>query len=68
MNEIIWSSSQDGGIGRNASFLHTTKIGITANLKTINNQKCQKIKTAWNSDNQGVKETFTDTGRRDGDW
>ena len=36
-------SSQDGGIGRNLSPL-TTKRRITTNLKTINHQKCQKIK------------------------
>ena len=40
----LWSSGQDGGVGRNASFPHTTKRWITTNLKTINNQKCQKIK------------------------
>ena len=57
-------SSQDGGIGRNASVLHTTKRRITTNLKAINKQKCQKNQTAWNSNNQRVKETFTQTGRR----
>ena len=38
------SSGQDGGIGRNASLPHTNKRRITTNLKTINKQKCQKIK------------------------
>ena len=33
-----WSSGQDGGIGRNPSLPRST------NLKSINNQKCQKIK------------------------
>ena len=37
-------SSQDGGIGRNTLLPHTTKRRITTNLKTINSQKCQKIK------------------------
>ena len=40
----IESSSQDGGIGRNASLPCTTKRRITTNLKTINNQNFQKIK------------------------
>ena len=35
---------QDGGIGRYASPPHTTKRRITTNLKTKNNQNCQKIK------------------------
>ena len=34
----------DGGIGRNVSHPCTTKRRITTNLKTINNQKCHKIK------------------------
>ena len=38
------SSSQHGGVGRNAFLPHTTKRRITTNLKTINNQNCQKIK------------------------
>ena len=37
----FWPS---GGVGRNASLPHSTKRRITTNLKTINNQKCQKIK------------------------
>ena len=37
-------SSQDGGIGRNLLLLHTTKRRKTTNLKSINNQKHQKIK------------------------
>ena len=37
-------SSQDGGVGRNPLLPHTTKRRITTNLKTINNQKCQRIK------------------------
>ena len=38
------SSGQHGGIGRNALLPCTTKRRVTTNLKTINNQKCQKIK------------------------
>ena len=33
-----------GGVGRNPLLSHTTKRRITTNLKSINNQKCQKIK------------------------
>ena len=38
------SSGQDGVICRNTSLSHTTSRRITTNLKTVNNQKCQKIK------------------------
>ena len=38
------SSSQEGGVGRNASLPRTTKRRMTTNLKTINKKKCQKIK------------------------
>ena len=38
------SSGQDGGVGGNPSLPCTTKRRITTNIKSINNQKCQKIK------------------------
>ena len=38
------SSGQDGGVGRNPSLPHTTNRRITTNLKSIHNQKHQKIK------------------------
>ena len=41
---VVPSSGQDGGVGRNPSLLHMTKRRITTNLKSVNNQKCQKIK------------------------
>ena len=41
---VLETSSQDGGIGRNPSLPHTTRRRITTNLKSINNQKHQKIK------------------------
>ena len=41
--ENICSSGKDGSIGRNPLLPHTTKRRITTNLKSINNQKCQKI-------------------------
>ena len=62
------SSSQDGGIGRNPSLPPTTKRKITTNLKTTNNQKCQKIKLHGTLDNQGIEETVNQTnqtGRRE---
>ena len=40
----LFSSCQDEGVGRNPSLPHTTKRRITTNLKSINNQKCQRIK------------------------
>ena len=56
-------SSKDGGVGRTASFPCTTKRRITTNLKTKNNQNCQRSQTAWKSNNQEVKEeTFIQTG------
>ena len=42
--KISGGSGQDGGSGRNASLPCTTKTRITATLKTINSQQCQKIK------------------------
>ena len=39
----IGTSGQDGGIGRYTLPLHTSKR-TTTNLKTNNNQNCQKIK------------------------
>ena len=38
------SSSQDGSVGRNTLLPPTTKRRITTNLKSMNNQKRQKIK------------------------
>ena len=40
----VSSSNQDGHVSRNPSLPRTTKRRITTNLKSINNQKCQKIK------------------------
>ena len=37
-------SGQDGGMGTNPSLPLATKKRITTNLKSMNNQKCQKIK------------------------
>ena len=38
-----WSPGQDGGVGRNPLLPPTTKSRIRTNLKSINNQKHQKI-------------------------
>ena len=44
MKKTFPSSGQDAGIGRNTLLPRTSKRRITTNLKTINNQKSQKIK------------------------
>ena len=36
-------SGKDGNVGRYISLPHTTKRRITTNLKTKNNQNCQRI-------------------------
>ena len=38
-----WTSGQDGGMGRYTVPLHIPKISTTTNLKTKNNQNCQKM-------------------------
>ena len=40
----LGTSGQDGGIGKTPSLPRTTKRRMTTNLKSINNQKRQKIK------------------------
>ena len=56
-------SSQDGGVGRNPLFPHTTKRRITTNLKLINNQKCQKIKLHRTRTTKKLKKKSTRTTR-----
>ena len=41
------TSGQNGGVGRYASLPRTTKRKTTTNLKTKNNQNCQKIKKLY---------------------
>ena len=41
---LVTSSGQDGGVGRNPLLACTNKRKITTNLKSINNQKHQKVK------------------------
>ena len=57
------SSSQDGGIGRNPLHPHTTKRRITTNVKSINNQKCQKIKLHGTLTTTELKKQSTRTTR-----
>ena len=57
------SSRQDGGVGRNPSLPHTTKGRITTNLKSINNQKCQKIKLHGTPTAKKLKKKSTRTTR-----
>ena len=57
------SSSQDAGIGRNPSLSCTTKRRITTNLKSINNQKCQKIKLHGTLTTKELKKKSTRTTR-----
>ena len=59
----IGTSSQDGGIGRYTQPPCTTKR--TTNLKTKNNQNCQKIKLYGSPTSKELnEETFIHTGRR----
>ena len=54
-------SGQDGRIGRNAS--HNQKTGSNQ-FRNNKQPELAENQTAWNSDNQGVKETFIQTSRR----
>ena len=60
---ILWSSNQDGGLGRDPSLPPTTKRRITTNLKSINNQKCQKIKLHGTLTTKELKKKSTRTTR-----
>ena len=61
--DIVGSSGQDGGLGRNPSLPQTTKRRITTNLKSINNQKCQKIKLYKTLTTKELKKKSTRTIR-----
>ena len=62
------SSSEDGGIGRNPSLPCTTKRRITTNLKSINNQKHQKIKLHGTLTTKELKKQSTRTTRPVRQW
>ena len=49
--------------GRNPSLPHTTKRRITTNLKSINNQKCQKMKLHGTPTTKELKKKSTRTPR-----
>ena len=61
--EVWRSSGQDRGVGRNASLPCTAKRNITTNLKTINNQNCQKIKLHGTPTAKKLKKKSTRTTR-----
>ena len=61
----VWTSGQDGGIGRHTVPPRTTKRRTTTNLKTKKQSELPGNRTLWKFDNQGVEEeTFIQTGRR----
>ena len=62
-NTSSGSSGQDGGVGRDPSLPCTTKRRITTNLKSINNQNCQKIKLHGTPTNKELKKKSTRTTR-----
>ena len=62
LENILRSSSLDGGIGRNPSLPQKTKRRITTNIKSIKSEVPEN-QTARNSDNQGIKETVNQTNQ-----
>ena len=61
--QISESSGQDGGIGGNSSLPCTPKRRITTNLKSLYNQKCQKIKLHGTPTTKELKKQSTKTTR-----
>ena len=57
------SSSLDGGVGSDPLLLRTTKRRTTTNLKSINNQKHQKIKLHGTRTTKELKKKSTRTTR-----
>ena len=58
------NSSQARGVGKNPLLPCTTKRRITSNLKSINNQKCQKIKLHGALTTKALKKKSTRTTRQ----
>ena len=56
-------AGQDGIVGRNPSLPQTTKRRITTNLKSINNQKQQKVKLHGTPTTKELKKKSTRTTR-----
>ena len=57
----IWSSSQDGVIGRYAWLPSTPKRRTTTNLKTKNNQNCHKIELYGSPTTSELKKKHSST-------
>ena len=68
IKKFTGNSGQDGGIGRDPSLPCTTKRRITTNLKSINNQKCQKIKLHGTLKTKKLKKKSTRTTRPVKQW
>ena len=64
---MLTSSGQDGGVGRNLLLPCTTKRRIT-NLKSINNQKDQKIKLHGTPTTTELKKQSNRTARPVRQW
>ena len=56
---FLWTSGQDGVIGRYTLPPRTTKRRTTTNLKPRNNQNCQKIEMYGSPTTKELKETYT---------
>ena len=55
-NEVRGVTAKMGGVGRNPLLPRTTKRRITTNLKINKQPKVPENQTAWNTNNQGIKE------------
>ena len=65
---INWGSScQDGGIGGNILLPRKTKKKDNNQFKSNKQAELPENRTVWNSNNQGIKETFIQNGRRGGE-
>ena len=53
------TSGQNGGVGRHAVPAHTTKRRTTANIKTKNNQNCQKIELYGSPTTEELKKKYS---------
>ena len=64
----MWTSSQDGGIGKHALPPCTTIAKITTGLQNKYHPDSSENQAVWKSDNQGFKEaTFIQMGKRVGE-
>ena len=68
---LFLTSSQDGGVGRHTAPPRTTKRRTTTNLKTKNNQNCQKIELHGSPTIKELKKTHSSRpvrGAEAGSW